>query len=216
MTDDDLQASVSAELLWDPNVESSEIIVSAKQDAVTLTGAVASLRQRREARNAARRVYGVASISDQLKVRRLPESRRDDADVCADVLEALALDSTIPPSVHVMADDGLVTLTGTVAFHYQRAEAEFICANVLGVLDINDEVTLISAPGGDHIEHEISAALRRSARLAVDGLSVDARPDGTVILSGTVTSCPAHDEALAAAWSAPGITDVDDRVIVIY
>jgi osmotically-inducible protein OsmY len=216
MTDDDLRADVTAELLWDPNVESREIVVSVQHGLVTLTGAVASLRQKREARKAARRVYGVTSVSDQLKVRKLRERQRDDADVCADVLRALVLDSTIPPTVHAKTDDGLVTLTGAVSFHYQRAEAEFICANVPGVLDISDEVTLIPAPGGDHIEHEIIAALRRSARLAFGALSVDARPDGTVILSGTVTSCPAHDDALAVAWSAPGITEVDDRVIVIY
>ena len=216
MTDDDLRANVTAELLWDPNVQSREIAVSAKQGVVTLTGAVASLRQKREAGKAARRVYGVTSISDQLQVRKLPESQRDDADVFADVLHALALDSTIPPSIHAKMDHGLVTLTGAVSFHHQRAEAEFICANVPGVLEISDEVTLISAPACDHIEHEIIAALRRRARLAVDDLSVDARPDGTVILSGAVSSCPEHDDALAAAWSAPGITEVDDRVIVIY
>jgi osmotically-inducible protein OsmY len=216
MTDDDLRANVTAELLWDPNVESREIVVAAEHGEVTLTGSVASLRQKREARKAARRVYGVTSISDQLKVRKLAESRRDDADVCADVLHALALDSAIPPSVQASIEDGLVTLTGAVSFHYQRAEAEFICANVAGVVDISDEVTLISAAAGDHVEREISAALRRSARLAVDAVSVDARPDGTVILSGTVTSCPEHDQVLAAAWSAPGITEVDDRVSVIY
>jgi BON domain len=61
------------------------------------------------------------------------------------------------------------------------------------------EVALASAPGRDRIEQEIDAALRRSARLALDDLSVDARPDGTVTLAGTVASCPEHEEALTAA-----------------
>lgn len=215
MGDDDLRANVAAELLWDPYVDSRNIEVSVKRGAVRLTGAVASLRQKREARDATRRVYGVTSVSNQLKVRNLPESRRDDAEVRADVLRALPLDCAIPPTVDAKAAKGLVTLTGTVAFHRQRAEAEFICANVHGVLDINDEIALISAPWGDHVEREISAALKRTARLAVDYLSVDARPDGTVTLSGTVTSCAEHDDALAAAWSAPGVTAVDDRIFVI-
>jgi len=89
-----------------------------------------------------------------------------------------ALDSSIPASVGARADDGLVTMTGIVAFHYQRPEAEFICANVPG--------------------------------------SVDARPDVTVILAGTVTSFPEQDDALAATRSAPGITEVDGRIIVVY
>jgi osmotically-inducible protein OsmY len=216
MRDEDVRASVTAELLWDPNVDSRNIVVSADRGAVTLAGEVASMRQKREARNATRRVYRVTSVYNQLNVRIQPEVRRDDADVRDDVLQALALDGAIPASVDAKADDGLVTLTGTVAFHYQRDEAEFICANVRGVLEINDEIALASALGSDRIQHEISAALRRSARLAVDDLSVDVRPDGTVILAGTVTSCAEHDEAIAAAWFAPGVTDVDDRVIVIY
>jgi osmotically-inducible protein OsmY len=172
------------------------------------------VRQKREARNTTRRVYGVTSVSNQLNVRILPKSGRDDADVRADVLQALALDSVIPATVDAKADDGLVTLTGTVAFHHQRAEAEFICANVCGVLEISDEIALTPAPCSDRIQQEISAALRRSANLAVVDLSVDVRPDGTVILVGTVTSCAENDDAVIAAWSAPGVTDVDDRIVV--
>jgi osmotically-inducible protein OsmY len=216
MRGDDLRANVTAELLWDPNVDSRNIVVSAERGAVTLAGEVASARQKREARNATRRVYGVTSVSDQLNVRILPENRRDDADVRADVLQALALDSVIPGTVDAKADDGLVTLTGTAAFHHQRAEAEFICANVCGVLEVRDEIVLTSAPCGDRIQQQISAALRRSANLAVVDLSVDVRPHGTVILVGTVTSFAEHDDAVIAAWSAPGITDVDDRVVVTY
>ncbi len=216
MTDEDVRASVTAELLWDPEVDSSKMKVLAQQGAVTLTGFVASLRQKHEAQDATRRIYGVTSVSNLLKVRGPAGNRRDDASVRADVLQALKLDSAIPASVDAKVDNGLVTLTGTVAFHHQRAEAEFISAGVRGVIDINDEIKLSSVPRGDHIQHQISAALRRSARLAVDNLSVDLRPDGTVVLAGTVTSWPEHDDALAAAWSARGVTDVDDRIVVIY
>ncbi len=204
---------MTAELLWDASADSQNIEVSAERAAVTLAGSVASACQKREAQNATRRVY---RVTNQLNVRILPEGRRDDADLLADVLQALALDSTIPASISAVAYDGLVTLTGTVAFYRQRTEAEFICANIRGVLSFNDEIALASAAVSERIEQEISAALRRSARLAIDDLSVDARPDGTVILAGTVASCAEHDEALAAAWSAPGVTDVDDRIMVTY
>jgi osmotically-inducible protein OsmY len=214
MTDDDVRANVIAELLWEAKVDSTEIEVSADHGAITLTGSVASLPQKRQAQDATRRVYGVTSVSNQLTVQVLTPARRADADVRADVLQALRLDTTIPASVEATVNDGLVTLTGTVVFHHQRAEAEFICASVRGVVDINDQVTLSSAPRGDNIEHQISSAFRRSARLAIDDLSVDVRPDGTVVLAGAVTSCPEHDDALAAAWSAPGVTDIDDRIIV--
>ncbi len=148
-------------------------------------------------------------------MRNLPESQRDDADLCADVLQALALDSTIPASVDAKTNDGLVIPDRHCCLLLPAGLGRVHLRQRTWVLDINDEVTLMSAPCSDHIEHEIIAALRRSARLAVDDLSADARPDGTVILSGTVTSCPEHNDALAAAWSARGITEVDDRVIVI-
>lgn len=216
MRGDDLRVNVTAELMWDPNVDSRNIVVSADRGAVTLAGEVTSIRQKREARNATRRVYGVTSVSNQLNVRILPVSVRADAEVGADVLQALALDSTVPARVDATTNDGLVTLTGTVAFHHQRAEAEFICANVRGVREINDEIALEFSPGSDCIQQQVSAALRRSAKLAIDDLSADARSDGTVILGGTVTSWAEHDEAITVAWSAPGVTDVDDRVIVAY
>jgi len=122
--------------------------VSADREAVRLAGSVASMRQKREAQSATRRVDCVTSVSNQLDVRILPLGRREDTDVCTDVLRAFALDSTIPSSVDAKADDRLVTLAGTVAFHHQRAEAEFVCANVRGVV----EIALESSPGSDYIQ----------------------------------------------------------------
>jgi osmotically-inducible protein OsmY len=216
MTADDVQASVTAELLWDPKVESRQIAVSADQGAVTLRGAVGSLRQKRDARNAAQRVHGVTSISEQLTVLIPAQDRPADADLRADLLQALALYSAIPASVDATVQDGLITLTGKVACHYQRDEAESVCASVPGVLGIDNKTTLIPALTDADIQHAISAEFRRSARLAVHDLPVDACADGTVILAGTVTSWPEHDEALAAAWSAPGVTGIDERITVAY
>jgi osmotically-inducible protein OsmY len=216
MTEHDLEASVAAELRWDPKVESRQIIVSASGGAVTLHGAVGSLRQKFEARQAAKRVRGVTSVNDQLIVLIPVQDRPGDAKLRADVLEALALNSTIPASADARVQDGLVTLTGAVAFRYQREEAERVCVSVPGALGISDEITLIPVRHHVDIQQAICEAFRRSARLAKYGLSVAARADGTVILSGVVTSWAEHDEAIAAAWSAPGVSDVDDRVIVAY
>ncbi len=205
-----------AELLWDPRVDSRQIAVSAHAGAVTLRGTVTDFRQKCEARHATRRLHGVTGISDQLTVLIPAQHQRTDADLRADVLRALALDVNIPSSVDAAARDGFVTLTGTVAGHHQRGEAELVCTSVPGVLGISDEITLVPTLTTTDIQAAVGAALRRSARLAIRHVSVDARPDGTVILAGTVTSWPEHDEALAAAWSGPGVTDIDDRIIVAY
>ena len=216
MREDDVRASVTAELRWDPRVESRQIAVSVDEGAVTLRGAVGSLREKRDALDAARRVGGVTSVSDRLTVLISPHDRPSDADLRADVLQALGLNSAIPASVEASVQDGLVTLTGAVACHYQRVEAESVCASVPGVLGCHDETTLIPDVGDTDVRQVISAAFRRSARLAAQDLSVDTRADGTVILAGTLSCGHVHEEALAAAWSAPGVTGIEDQITVAY
>ena len=216
MTDDDLQRDVAAELSWDPKVDSEAIAVSADAGAVTLRGTVGSFRHKREAGKAAARVSGVTQVSNQLQVRRKEASTRDDAELRGEVLDALMLDGLIPMTVDAEVRDGSVTLTGTADWHYQREEAEFLAASVPGVLGIDNTITLTSAPDGRDITNEIGSAFRRSARLDADQLSVDTTSYGTLILAGTVHSWAEHDEAVAAAWSAPGVIEVDDRIVVEY
>jgi osmotically-inducible protein OsmY len=129
MTDEQLQADVVAELFWDPKVDSEAIAVSADAGTVTLRGAVDSFRQKREAAKAARRVYGVIGVQNELDVRLLDDSKRDDAELRGDVLQALMLDSLIPTTVDARARNGSVTLSGTADWQYQRDEAEFLAAN---------------------------------------------------------------------------------------
>jgi osmotically-inducible protein OsmY len=106
-------------------------------------------------------------------------------------------------------------LPGTAGWQYQCSEAELVCASVPGVLGIEDEITLASAPGDGDIQMAISAAFARSAGLGANCLSVDIPADGMVVLSGAVSSWAEHDEAIATAWSAPGITRLDVRITVM-
>src|ERR1700722_1525137 len=109
MTNDDLEHDVAAELSWDPKIDSQAIAVSADDGAVTLRGTVGSFRQKREAGKAAARVYGVTDVSNELQVRILEGSKRDDADLRGGVLQALMLDSFVPTTVDAEARDGMVT-----------------------------------------------------------------------------------------------------------
>jgi osmotically-inducible protein OsmY len=216
MANDRLRAEVAAELNWDPKVGSSDITVSVVGGRVTLRGSVTSFRQKREAANAARRVYGVRAISDYLEVYIPAEDRRADADVRADVRQALALNDFIPATVQASVEAGLVTLSGVAAWQFQRDEAELACAAVPGVMDVDAAISLRPAPGDGDIEQAISAAFGRSARLDRFEISVDSPLPGLVVLSGTVSSWAERDDAVAVAWSAPGITDIDDRIAVVY
>jgi osmotically-inducible protein OsmY len=216
MTDDDLRRDVAAELCWDPQLDSAAIEVAAAGGMVTLRGTVASLRHKRAGGIAAARVRGVTGVANELCVRIPDRDRRGDEDLCGDVLEALMLEGSVPMTVDAKAQDGLVTLTGTVEWHYQREAAESRTAGVPGVAGIDNAIVLTQPPDAQAAVKAISRAFRRDAVLDADRLIVEACPGGLVILSGTVGSRAAHDHAVAAAWSAAGVTDVDDRIGVEY
>src|SRR5262245_51637148 len=122
--DDDVMANVNDELFWDPKVDSAAIAVSADDGKVTLRGTVGSLGEKREAKKAAEKVYGVISVDSKLQVPLMDDKRREDAELRGDVLQALMLDSMIPATVDAKVDEGFVTLTGTADWQYQREEAE--------------------------------------------------------------------------------------------
>lgn len=216
MTDFDLRRDVAAELYWDPQVGSPAIEVSAASGLVTLRGTVASLGHKRAGGNAAARVRGVTGVANELRVQIPDRDRRDDEDLCGDVLEALMLEASVPMTVDAQARDGFVTLTGTVEWHYQREAAESRTAAVPGVAGIGNAIALAEAADARAAADAIGCAFRRDAMLDPDRLSVETFSGGLVILSGTVSSWAAHDHAVAAAWSAAGVTDIDDRIGVEY
>jgi osmotically-inducible protein OsmY len=216
MSNEQLIDDVNEELHWDPKLDDAAIAVSAENGTVTLRGTVGTFREKREAKKAAERVYGVTEVKNDLQVKLMTDSRRGDADLRADVLQSLALDSLVPATIDAEVDDGFVTLTGKAEWQYQRDEAESVAANVAGVIDVEDDVELIGPPpdAGD-VQDDIKRAFKRNAKLDAKDLSVETS-DHTVTVSGTVRSWAEHDEAIDAAWAAPGVRAVKDRIAVAY
>jgi osmotically-inducible protein OsmY len=216
MSNDDLQRYVTDELYWDPKVDSESIAVSVDNGVVTLRGTVGSFREKREARQDAERVYGVTDVKNELDVRILNENRRSDAELRGDILQAMMLDSLIPSTIDAKVDNGVVTLTGKANWQFQRDEAEDVAGNLLGVMGVEDDIDLVPpGPTAHDVEHSIKKAMERNAKLDAESLSVESS-DGTISLRGTVSSWADHDEAVAAAWAAPGVTNVKDHILVAY
>ena len=216
MSDYDLERSITEELQWDPKLDSKAIAVSSYYGEVTLRGTVGSFREKRDAGTAARRVHGVRSVANRLNVRPLTRHGRSDADLRGAVLRALHHDSLIPDTIDAAVDDGWVTLTGTAEWQYQRDEASYVAGNVPGVFGVDDEVDLTHVERYvGSVDEAIRKAFARNAKIEAGDVSVDAN-GGTVVLTGEVRSWVAHDEALAAAWAAPGVTRVDDFIEVDY
>jgi osmotically-inducible protein OsmY len=216
MSNDELTSHVTDELFWDPKVDNAAIAVSADDGVVNLRGTVGSLRQKREAKKDAERVWGVKSVDNDLQVRLLNDDRREDADLRGAVLQALMLDSLVPATVGADVDDGMVTLKGKANWQFQRDEAETVATNVAGVVSVDNAIELISpGPSTEDLEHSIKKAMERNAKLDADSLSVESS-NGTVTLRGTVSSWADHDEAVSASWAAPGVTRVKDHIHVAY
>jgi len=214
--DTDLTADVTDELFWDPKLDSTEIAVSAADGKITMRGTVGSLRERREAQKAAQRVFGVISIDNQLQVKLMNDNKRADAELRGDVLQALMLDGLVPKTVDAKVEDGFVTLTGTANWQYERDEAEFVASNIVGTLDVFDKIELKhQTPGGGDVKDSIRKAFKRHAALDADDLQIST-DDGIVTVEGTVSSWAEHDEAIDAAWAAPGVTSVRDDLEVVY
>jgi osmotically-inducible protein OsmY len=216
MSNDQLDRYVTDELHWDPKVDDEAIAVSAQDGVVTLRGTVGSFREKREAQQDAERVYGVKKVENELEVRILNDDRRGDAELRGDVLQALMLNSVVPSTIDAKVDDGNVQLTGKANWQFQRDEAESVAGSILGIVGVDDQVELVApGPSADDVEHSIKKAMERSAKLDAESVTVESK-NGTVTLRGTVSSFADHDEAVAAAWAAPGVTDVNDHIHVAY
>ena len=214
--DYDLTADVSDELFWDPKVDNTAISVSADDGKITLRGTVGSLREKHEAKKAAQRVFGVTSVDNKLQVKLMNDQKRADAEIRGDVLQALMLDSLVPKTIDAKVDDGFVTLTGTADRQYQRDEAELVASSIVGALEVIDNIELeYPTPSPGDAQESIKKAFKRNAAVDEEDLYVST-DNGTVTLDGNVSSWNEHDEAIEAAWAAPGVTSVDDRMTVSY
>jgi len=216
MSNDDLARYVTDELYWDPKVDGEAIAVSVDDGVVSLRGTVGSFREKQEAKHDAERIYGVKDVKNELDVRILNEHRRSDAELRGAVLQAMMLDSLVPSTIDAKVDNGVVTLTGKANWQYQRDEAESVAGNLLGVMGVEDEIELIApGPTAHDVDHSIKKAMERNAKLDAESVSVESS-DGTITLRGTVSSWADHDEAVGAAWAAPGVTNVKDHILVAY
>ncbi len=215
MTDDQtLQQRVMDELGFDPTVDAAHIGVAARQGVVTLSGHVDSYAAKYAAERAARRVAGVKAIAEELEVRLPSDRKTGDDEIAARAIKMLEWDVVIPPgNVSVKVERGVVTLTGEVEWAYQRAEAEYDVRKLGGVQLVVNQIRLRTQAQPDDVRAKIVAAFERTAEHDAGAVSVDVR-GGTVILGGKVQSWIERDEALRAAWSVPGVTSVEDHILI--
>jgi osmotically-inducible protein OsmY len=210
----DIERDVREELQWDPDLDATDIAVSAKDGVVTLAGFVRSYTDKYEAEAAAKRVAGVVGVANDIEVRLPSVDERPDPEIARDAVAAIK--SQLPISserIKVVVKNGWVSLEGQVEWQYQKNTAENAVRRIKGVKGVSNLISLKPRAEPSEIKRKIVDAFRRNAE--VDGNRIVVETHGSeVVLKGTVRSWIEREEAERVAWSAPGVTKVEDRIIV--
>lgn len=213
MDDKTIHQHVLQELEFEPSIDAEHVGVTVENGVVTLTGHVSSYMQKVEAERAAQRVKGVKAIALEVEVRYPFEKAVHDDQIAKRAADALAWGLVPKDSVKVTVQKGWVVLTGEVEWQYQKTAAESSVRKLEGVTGVTNHIALNPVVAPKDVKKKILAALHRHAQIEGEGVAVAAK-GGTVTLSGHVRTWRERGEVERAAWSAPGITTVDNKLEV--
>ena len=212
-TTKDIREAVNAELKFDPLVDDADIHVVNANGEVALNGTVPSYPQYLEAAAAAHRVGGVKNVHNHLEVVLPDQDFRDDAMLTTAANNALTLNVTVPDGVEATAEDGNVTLTGTVGYGQERAAAERAVSGLIGLRNVRNDIEVAyDAESPVDVDLHVQEALDRSALVPDDSDVQVVTKGGTISLTGHVRTWAEHDAVVDAAWMARGVIDVHDEL----
>jgi osmotically-inducible protein OsmY len=211
--DIDLRKDVLEELEWDPSIDARTIGVAVDDGIIALTGHVPNYADKTNAEKIVKRVHGVTGVANDIEVKLPISAERDDTDIARSVVNALDWNVSIPKDrIKAGVSKGWVTLEGEVDWYYQKRAAEDAVRLLTGVRGVTNKVGVKShAARADEVKQKIEAALKRNAELDAKKITVLAS-EGKVTLTGTVRSWIEREDAVNAAWAAPGVTNVVDQI----
>ncbi len=215
-TDLKIKEDVLAELEWLPDIDETEIGVIVKDGVVTLKGTVDTYAKKIAAEKAIGNVYGVKAVAEDIQVKYSSNKGKTDTDIAKAAVESLKWNASIPSdAVKIKVEDAWVYLTGELSWEYQKRATESAIEKLNGVKGVINNITLKKTAQPYEVQNRITKALQRSAALEAKNITVEVHGH-TVKLTGTVHSVTEKEEARKAAFFAPGITKVENHLVVDY
>jgi osmotically-inducible protein OsmY len=211
-TDQEIQNDVMDELKWEPFLTASEIGVAVKNGIVTLSGTVDRYAKKIAAETAAKKVNGVKAVAEDIEVKLGTSSKKNDTEIAEAAIIALKWHSAMQENkIKISVENGWVTLEGDVDWEFQRNSAKYMVENLIGVVGITNNIKIKTVVAGTDVKRKIASAFHRSA--TVDSEKINITLDGTkVILSGKVRSFAEKKDAENAAWLAPGVNSIENKL----
>lgn len=214
MDDTLLRQHILDELDFDPSVGSAHIGVTVDHGVVTLVGRVDTYAEKIAAEKVVQRVRGVRAIAEELNVRDPDAEKTGDVEIANMVLNVIGWDSRIrAEAIRITVEKGCVTLSGTVPYYFQSAAAASDVRKLSGVTSVMNLIAVHPPAEAVDVKSKILAALKRNAKLDGDAIRVTV-VDDEVTLEGYVNAWHEREIAERAAWSAPGVRAVVDRLML--
>jgi osmotically-inducible protein OsmY len=216
--DHEIEQDVRAELALEQSSTDRQrfVGVSVECGVVRLTGSAGSYAQKRAFERAAGRVVGVTDVRDHVDVRPADDVRRADRGLERAARHALEWDARVPEGITVDVTDGVLQLRGAVARFAEREAAEEAVRNLIGLRDLVNEIRVAPAPPLPEpadLARVVAEVIRR--RFGFDsGYFSIAIADGVVTVSGIVPRFANLDEIERAVRSIPGVTRIDNHLLV--
>jgi osmotically-inducible protein OsmY len=215
MKDKQVRQHVSDELDFEPSIDAANIGIAVDEGVVTLTGHVASYAQKTTAEEAVRRVKGVLALANEIEIRYPSDKKTSDDEIAKRVLNILKWNEVVPQEgLQVSVEKGWVTLTGEVAWQFQRKAVEDAVRKLTGVTGVINDIAIKPAVSAYDVKEKIESALTRHAEIEAKGIKVTVRDGNKVSLEGKVDNWDERAAVENAAWSVAGVQSVDDRLTI--